>query len=356
MADIYKVAIRNFLLLQCKLLTTHQIQMLKNIAIVAGGDSSEYIVSVSSASNIKKSLDKKLYKPWLITIRGDRWVYGSLDEPEAEIDKNDFSFSISGVKTKFDCAFISIHGSPGEDGKLQAYFDLIGIPYTTCGVLTSALTFNKYACKGFLNSFGILSPKAMLVRKGYKFEPKKIADEIGMPCFIKPNNGGSSFGVTRVSEESEIKNAINKAFKEDNEVIIEELITGIELTGGVIKTKKRELLLPLTEIVSKNEFFDFNAKYKREADEITPARIPDNLTKECRGITSFIYDLLDCRGIVRIDYILNDGKFYFLEVNTVPGMTDTSIIPQQAEAMGLNTVDLFTMAIEDAILNTKKSN
>lgn len=327
--------------------------MLKNIAIVAGGDSSEYIVSVASASNIKKSLDTKHYRPWLVTIRGDRWVLGTLDDPGPAIDKNDFSFSLNGEKYKFDCVFISIHGTPGEDGKLQAYFDLLDIPYTTCGVLTSALTFNKYVCKGFLNNFGILSPKAMLVREGYKFDQEKIADSIGIPCFIKPNNGGSSFGITRVSKESQIREAVQKAFEEDNEVIIEELIVGTELTGGVIKTADRELLLPLTEIVSKNEFFDFNAKYKREADEITPARISGNLTKECQKISSFIYDLLDCRGIVRIDYILSDGKFYFLEVNTVPGMTDTSIIPQQAEAMGMKTTELFTMAIEDALEYTK---
>ncbi|MFO7923583.1 MAG: D-alanine--D-alanine ligase [Bacteroidales bacterium] len=328
--------------------------MQKNIAIVAGGDSSEYIVSVASASNIRKSLDKKRYNPFLITIKGNRWIQGTLENPGSEIDKNDFSMTLNGEKIVFDCVFIAIHGTPGEDGKLQAYFDLLRIPYTTCGVLTSALTFNKYICKGFLNNFGILSAKAMLVRKGYNSDIKKIAKEMGLPCFIKPNSGGSSFGVTMVARESQIKDAIHKAFKEDNEVIIEEFISGTELTGGVIKTGDREILLPLTEIVSNNEFFDFNAKYNREADEITPARIPGKLTRECQNISSFIYDLLDCRGIVRIDYILSNEKFYFLEVNTVPGMTDTSIIPQQAEAIGMDTTELFTLAIEDAIKSCTK--
>lgn len=328
--------------------------MQKNIAIVAGGDSSEYIVSVASASNIRKSLDKKRYNPFLITIKGNRWIQGTLENPGNEIDKNDFSMTLNGEKIVFDCVFIAIHGTPGEDGKLQAYFDLLRIPYTTCGVLTSALTFNKYICKGFLNNFGILSAKAMLVRKGYNSDIKKIAKEMGLPCFIKPNSGGSSFGVTMVARESQIKDAIHKAFKEDNEVIIEEFISGTELTGGVIKTGYREILLPLTEIVSNNEFFDFNAKYNREADEITPARIPGKLTRECQNISSFIYDLLDCRGIVRIDYILSNEKFYFLEVNTVPGMTDTSIIPQQAEAIGMDTTELFTLAIEDAIKSCTK--
>ncbi len=328
--------------------------MIKNIAIVAGGDSSEYIVSVASASNIERSLDKKLYKPHIITMKGSRWVYGTLDDKGPSIDKNNFSVSLNGEKIKFDCIFMAIHGTPGEDGKLQAYFDLLDIPYTTCGVMTSALTFNKYVSKGFLNNFGILSAKAMLLRKGYKIDPERIAGEIGLPCFVKPNNGGSSFGVTRVTEESGIRDAVLKAFKEDDEVIIEEFINGTELTGGVIKTVDREILFPLTEIVSKNDFFDFNAKYNREADEITPARIPAGLTKECQQLSSMIYDILDCRGIVRIDYILKDNRFYFLEVNTVPGMTDTSIIPQQAEALGINITEIFTMAIEDAIENRRK--
>jgi D-alanine-D-alanine ligase len=323
--------------------------MPKNIAIVAGGDSSEYIVSVASASNIKNSLDKKLYAPRLITIKGDKWILGTPENPGPEIDKNDFSVTVEGEKIKFDCVFMAIHGTPGEDGKLQGYFDLLDMPCTTSGILTCAITFNKYVCKGFLNNFGILSPKAMLVRTGYKFDTRRIATEIGLPCFVKPNNGGSSFGVTKVTEESQIKDAIAKALKEDTEIIIEEYISGTEITGGVFKSADRQVLFPLTEIVSKNEFFDFEAKYNRKADEITPARIPETLTKACQGISSLIYDILDCRGIVRVDYILKDDKFYFLEINTVPGMTDTSIIPQQAEALGLDMTGLFTMVIEDAI-------
>jgi D-alanine-D-alanine ligase len=327
--------------------------MPKNIAIVAGGDSSEYIVSIASAANIEKSLDKKLFKPWLITIRGNRWILGTLENPGPELDKNDFSVTVDGDKIRFDCIFIAIHGTPGEDGKLQAYFDLVGLPYTTSGVLTSAVTFNKYVCKGFLNNFGILSAKAMLVRAGYSYDSRRIAKEIGLPCFVKPNSGGSSFGVSMVTKESRLKEAIAAALKEDNEAIIEEYINGKEVTSGVFKSRDRQWLFPLTEIVSKNEFFDFEAKYNRKAEEITPARISEALSDRCREISSMIYDLLDCRGIVRVDYILKDDKFYFLEINTVPGMTDTSIIPQQAEAMGIDMTGLFTMLIKDAISNRK---
>jgi D-alanine-D-alanine ligase len=330
--------------------------MQKNIAIVAGGDSSEYVVSIASASNISGMLNRKFYKPWLVTIKGDKWIQGTIDDPGPGIDKNDFSVTVNGSRIKFDCVFMAIHGTPGEDGKLQAYFDLLGIPYTTCGVLTSALTFNKFVCKGFLNNFGILSAKAMLVRRGDRYDLKRIATELGFPCFVKPNNGGSSFGVSKVSQESEVKGAVEKALMEDDEVIIEEFIGGTELTGGVFKTTGRQILFPLTEIVSKNEFFDFNAKYNRQADEITPARISGELTVKCQEISSLIYDLLDCRGIVRVDYILAGNKFYFLEINTVPGMTDTSIIPQQAEALGLDITDLFSMAIEDAIEKTGKNS
>jgi D-alanine-D-alanine ligase len=323
--------------------------MQKNIAIVAGGDSSEYVISVESAANIFNTLDKKKYNPYIITIKDNRWVLGTLDDQGPAIDKNDFSALIEGKKLVFDCVVMAIHGTPGEDGKLQAYFDLLNIPYNTCGMLTSAMTFNKYICKGFLNNFGIHSAKAMLVREGYKADTKRIAAEIGLPCFVKPNNGGSSFGASKVTEEGRLKDALELAFKEDNEVIVEEYIGGIELTGGVIKTGDREFILPITEIVSKNEFFDFKAKYKHESEEITPARIPAQAADECNRLSSLIYDILDCRGIVRIDYIYRQEKFYFLEVNTVPGMAGTSIIPQQVEAAGLDISEVFTMIIEDSI-------
>jgi D-alanine-D-alanine ligase len=322
---------------------------MQKIAIVAGGDSSEYIISVESATNIYNSIDKERYKPYIVTIRDDRWVLGTFGDSGPEVDKNDFSAVIEGKKIRFDCVVMAIHGTPGEDGKLQAYFDLLRIPYNTCGMLTSAMTFNKYVCKGFLNNFGILSARAMLVRKGHKADTKRIAAEIGLPCFVKPNNGGSSFGASKVTEVGKLKNALDLAFKEDNEVIVEEYIGGTELTGGVIKTSERELILPITEIVSKNEFFDFNAKYKHESEEITPARIPAQAADECSRISSLIYDVLDCRGIVRIDYIYSHEKFYFLEVNTVPGMAGTSIIPQQVTAAGLDITEVFTMVIEDAI-------
>lgn len=326
--------------------------MKKNIALLAGGDSSEHDISLQSAEQISKLIDKKKYNVFTILVKGAEWVLTNRKSVSRliKINKNDFSFTINNKKTKFHFAFIAIHGTPGEDGKLQAYFELLNIPYSTSGVLSSSLAFNKYACKAYLKHINILSPKSLLIINNQKIEPDKIAKHIGLPCFVKPNEGGSSFGITKVTDKYNIKKAILKAFEEDKEVIIEEFIKGTELTCGLVKTLDEEIIFPITEIVSKNEYFDYEAKYTSGmADEITPARILKNIEFKCKQVSSEIYNALNCRGIVRIDYILNNNKLYFLEVNIVPGMTQKSIIPKQAETMGLSIKELFTMVIEDAI-------
>lgn len=328
--------------------------MKRKIAIVAGGDSSEYEISVESAAQLIEVLDKTRYEGYVVSVRNKVWEVQNINGENIPVDRNDFSFISGGEKNIFDCALIAIHGTPGEDGRLQSYFDLLGIPYTSSGMLTSALTFNKYTCKAYLNNFAIHTAKAILVRKGTKIDTEKIVDELGLPCFVKPNNGGSSFGVTKVKSSKEIEKALEDAFREDDEIIIEEFIKGTEITCGLLKTNDEEIILPLTEIVSKTEFFDYEAKYKGLSDEITPARVSKEVERLTRNTSSLIYDALDCKGIVRIDYILSNGKLFFLEVNTVPGMSKNSIVPQQVRAAGLDLGALFTKVIEEAIRENKK--
>jgi D-alanine-D-alanine ligase len=325
----------------------------KHIAIVYGGDSSEIIVSKKSAQGIRSFIDAEKYITIPVLITLDEW-HAEVNNQFYPIDKNDFSFTREGNKIKFDCAYITIHGTPGEDGKLQGYFDLLQIPYTTCSVLTAAITFNKFTCNTYLKGFGVSVADSILIRKGTEFSPENIAKKLGFPCFIKPNAGGSSFGVSKVKTLEGIEPAINKAFEESNEVIIEEFIEGNEFTCGLYKTAKGETIFPITEIISSNEFFDFEAKYTAEkAQEITPARLPEETTKRIQQISSLIYDIIGCKGIVRIDYILSDNKVFLLEVNTTPGMTPTSFIPQQIKAAGLNIQDVFTDVIESAIRTFK---
>lgn len=319
------------------------------IAVVAGGDSSEYVISLQSAEQIASNINKEKYDVFTVMIREKEWYVKNADNCDMAIDKNDFSFNLYGQKVSFDVVFIAIHGTPGEDGKLQAYFDLLKIPYTTGGMLTASLTFNKYFCITYLKANGILSAKSKLIRLSQQFEINEIINDLGLPCFVKPNNGGSSFGISKVKNKVELIPAIEKAFEEDNEIIIEEFIAGTEITCGVFKTKEKDFIFPLTEIVSKNEFFDYEAKYDGKSDEITPARISENDTKKCRQLASGIYDLLNCKGIVRIDFIMKNDDFYLLEINTVPGMTKNSIVPQQARAYGLKLEELYDLVIQDAI-------
>lgn len=322
----------------------------KNIAVVAGGDSSEYVVSVKSGANLFNAIDRNLFIPWLVRIRGNEWIILDGEDQIANIDKSDFSFSVDGEKIEIDYAYIIIHGTPGEDGILQGYFEMLGIPYSSCGVQSSALTFNKYFCNNYLRSFGIPMAKSFRLMLGDKYNAAQIFEELGLPLFVKPSAGGSSFGVTKVKKAEELTQAINKALDESPEVLIEQFIDGQEFTCGVLRTVNKKLVFPVTEVIPLNEFFDYEAKYKPGmANEITPARISEELTLKIQSLSSQIYDLCNCRGIVRIDYILSDGAFYFLEANTIPGMTETSFIPQQIKAMGLNLTDLLTDIIYDGL-------
>jgi D-alanine-D-alanine ligase len=324
--------------------------MKKNIAIVAGGNSGEYEISIQSGSVVEKNLDTGLYNPYMIVIKGSDWYYLDKEDKKIDVDKNDFSIIIQGEKIIFDCVFIAIHGTPGEDGKLQGYFDLLAIPYTSCNQTISALTFNKSFCNRIVNSLGVNTAKSILLYKNQKYKTDRIVDEIKLPCFVKPNNGGSSVGITKVDKIENLQDAIKTAFKEDDEVIIEEFIDGTEITCSIIKSKSKVYVLPITEIVSKKEFFDYDAKYTPGmADEITPARISEKTEKECKTTSVYLYKNLNCSGLVRFDYILHDELLFFLEVNTVPGLTEDSIIPRQAKEMGITITKLFTMAIEDAI-------
>ena len=324
--------------------------MKKNIAIVAGGDSSELEVSLKSASGLNSFMDKDRYNIFIVTIVGKIWQVELPGDEKIVIDKNDFSFSKNGVKTLFDFAYITIHGTPGENGILQGYFDLIGLPYSCCGVLSAALTFNKFTCNTYLKSFGVKVAESLVLRAGQTVTEKEVADKIGFPCFVKPNVGGSSFGVTKVKTIDQVQPAIARAFAEGAEVMIEAFLEGTEITCGIYKTSSKAQVLPVTEVVSENEFFDFDAKYKGQVQEITPARISTSLTERVQKLTSAIYDILGCKGIVRIDYIISEGEVInLLEVNTTPGMTTTSFIPQQVAAAGLDIKEVMTEIIENEL-------
>ncbi|MGE0089383.1 MAG: D-alanine--D-alanine ligase [Bacteroidales bacterium] len=324
--------------------------MKKNIAIVAGGDSSEYVISLKSADQIAKWIDNEKYNTYTILAKGTEWVVKSDQFCDLIINKDDFSFSFNNQKTTFDCALITIHGTPGEDGKMQGYFDTLHIPYTTSNVLASAITFNKVFSKNYLKPFSIPLANFITLKKGDIIDAEKIIEVTGLPCFVKPNCGGSSFGVTKVKEKEKLLEAIEFAYKEDNEVIIEEFLPGTELTCGLMKTKDKTIIFPVTEIVSKNEFFDYEAKYTDGlSEEITPARITPELTLEVQQLSSQIYDIFQLNGIVRIDYIISKNKPYFMEVNTVPGMSAASIVPKQVNSMGLTMKDIFTLVIEDSL-------
>jgi D-alanine-D-alanine ligase len=328
--------------------------MTRNIAIVAGGDSSEYGVSLRSAAGIESFLSNQPYNTTIVLLRGKDWKAKIEEDKWVEIDKNDFSYTYQGEKHSFDFAYITIHGTPGENGLLQGYFDMIGMPYSCCGVLAAAMTFNKYTCNNYLKGFGIKVAESVLLRKSdVGYQVSDIVEKVGLPCFIKTNVGGSSFGVSKVKTTEEVEPAIEKAFAEGNEVICEAFMKGIEITCGVYKTKNKAVAFPITEVVTSNEFFDYDAKYNGQVDEITPARMPDAVRDEVQALTLKIYDLLGCKGIIRVDYILTEGwTINLLEVNTTPGMTATSFIPQQIRAAGLEIGEVLSDIIEDQLLNS----
>lgn len=323
--------------------------MKKNIAVVTGGYSGEAVISLQSAEVVMKHLDASKYNCYKIILSQDKWVceHDSKDYP---IDKNDFSVSLSGRKIKFDCAFMAIHGTPGEDGKLQGYFDMIGMPYTSCGVVQSSLTFNKAFTIAVLSRFGVNTANSMVVGRKEKITAEEIMSKISLPCFVKPNEGGSSIGATKVKRKEDLISSVEKALMEGDEAIIEEFIDGKEITCGVISYKGKIKALAITEIVFKTEFFDFDAKYKDNAtEEITPARIPLPIEAECKNLSEYIYKILGCRGMIRIDYIIKKDKLYLLEVNSIPGMTERSLLPQQAEHAGISKSELYGNAIEEAL-------
>jgi len=321
-----------------------------NIAVIAGGNSSEYIVSVKSGANVFAAIDTNKYSPWLVIMKNNDWEVMQGGEKIADIDKTDFSFKLRGEKINFDFAYITIHGTPGEDGLLQGYFELLSIPYSTSNVYSSALTFNKWFCNNYLKNFGIKMAGSMLVKKNEIENVDQIIGQLGLPLFVKPNAGGSSFGVTKVKQESELIPALKSAWNEGSDALVESFVAGNEFTCGLVKTGEQTLVFPVTEVVPKNEFFDFDAKYTPGAtEEITPARLPENLYNKCQELSARIYDLCQCSGIARIDYILKNDEFYFLEVNTTPGMTATSFIPQQIKSMGLSLTDIISKIIDDKV-------
>lgn len=324
--------------------------MKRTVAIIAGGDSSEHEVSMNSAKGIYSFIDKEKYNLYIVELSKKAWEAVLPDGTRSKIDKNDFSFMDGEKKVKPDFAYITIHGTPGENGILQGYFELLDIPYSTCDVLVSAMTFSKFTLNQYLKGFGIRVAESMLVNKHFGIEDKDVIEKIGLPCFIKPNASGSSFGVTKVKTAEQIQPALQAAFAESDDVMIEAFMDGIELANGCYKTREKSVVFPITEVVSDNEFFDYNAKYKGEVTEITPARLSPELTERVKKLTSAIYDILGCKGIVRIDYIITEGeKINMLEINTTPGMTSTSFIPQQVKAAGLDIKDVMTDIIEEEL-------
>lgn len=327
--------------------------MKKTIALLTGGTTGEWVVSVKSAATIAQNIDTTKYDVYKIMLTENGWFYEPADSVKIDIDKNDFSLTLNGKKIKFDGVFIAIHGSPGEDGKLQGYFDMIGIPYTTCSALTSAITMNKGYTKAIVNGIKNLHvAKSIQIFKNSSYSITDISAELKLPYFVKPNNGGSSIGMSKVKHADDLQIALDKAFNEDSQVLIEEFVEGREFSIGVFRSKGKIIVLPTTEVIPANEFFDFDAKYTPGAtEEITPGRMSDEEKVRVEQIVSDVYEKLNCNGIVRIDYFLeqNTGNFYFIEINTIPGQTATSFIPQQVAAMGMELKEFYSLVLEEFI-------
>lgn len=323
--------------------------MKKRVAVVMGGYSSEYAISLKSGEVVCQNLNKDKYEVFPIHILRDKWVCLSENGTEYPIDKSDFSVVINDTKVYFDVVFNAIHGHPGEDGVLVAYFELLGIPHTSETSYKMALTFNKRDCLSVLDSYGIPHAKSYYLNKGDAIDSKKIVKAVGLPCFVKANRAGSSYGITKVYDESKIKQAIEKAYTEDDEVLIEEFLDGTEVSVGVITYKGTIKVLPITEIVSENDFFDYEAKYLGKSKEITPARINKEQEKQVSAIAEKVYSVLRLKGFSRAEYIFKDGRPHFVEINTVPGITNESILPKQAKEAGISLEELFGNALENAL-------
>ena len=322
---------------------------MKNIAIIAGGNSSEYEVSMKSGKNIYDEVDETRYNKYLVVLKERDW-HVEIGEEKYPVDKNDFSFTRNGEKILFDFAYITIHGVPGENGLLQGYLDMMGVPYGCCNVLASALTFDKHTCNTYLKSYGVNVADSVMLIRGMAYDVNEIINEVGLPCFVKPNAEGSSFGVTKVKEAAQLEDALKKAFALCREVLIETFIDGTELTCGVVKAGDMDIAMPIAEVIPKNEFFDFEAKYDpTKSDEIIPARISPELTNRIKTLSSMIYDILRCEGIIRVDYIVREDEIFMLEVNTTPGMTSNSFVPKMVRAMGGTLREVLTKIIDNKL-------
>ncbi len=324
----------------------------RTIAIVCGGDSSEHDVSMRSGQGLYSFFDKERYNIYIVDVKGIDWHVELPDRSLAPIDKNDFSFVENGRRREFDYAYITIHGQPGENGVMQGYFDLIHLPYSTSGVLVEAMTFDKFVLNNYLRGFGVKVADSILLRRGEPYNEAEIEKRIGMPCFVKPAADGSSFGVSKVKNADQLAPALRVAFMESNEVMIEGFMDGMEISQGVYKTKEKAVVFPATEVVTSNEFFDYNAKYNGQVQEITPARMSPETAARVAAETSRIYDILHANGIIRIDYIISKDKdgedvVNMLEINTTPGMTATSFIPQQVRAAGLDIKEVLSEIVEN---------
>lgn len=322
---------------------------MKNIAIIMGGYSSEYKISLVSGNVVYQFLDKTKFVGFRIHIFKEKWVYVDANDAEFPIDKNDFSTTVNGTKITFNCVFNAIHGTPGEDGLMQAYFELLQIPQTSCDYYQAALTFNKRDLLSVLKPYGIKTAISYYLNKGDHFDTNEIIQKVGLPCFVKPNKSGSSFGISKVKTAAELPIAIEVAYKEDTEIIIESFLDGKEVSVGVINYKDTITVLPITEIVSENDFFDYEAKYLGKSQEITPARISDEMTVKVSQIAKRAYEILKMKGFSRSEFIIVNGEPHLLEMNSIPGLTKESLIPQQAMAAGISLEDLFSNAIELAL-------
>lgn len=323
--------------------------MKKNIAIIMGGYSSEYKISLKSGNVVYNTLDKDKYNTYRIHIFKDKWVFVNDMNEEFPIDKNDFSVLVNETKITFDCVFNAIHGSPGEDGFMQGYFELIDMPQTSCEMYQATLTFNKRDLLAALKPYGIKTAESYYLNLGDTINEDAIVDKVGLPCFVKANKAGSSFGISKVYKKEDLQAAIENSFKEDNEIIIEQFLDGVEVSVGVISYKGNTKVLPITEIVSENDFFDYQAKYEGKSQEITPARISKDYEQKTRAVAKKIYETLKMKGFSRSEFIFKNDEPYLLEVNTVPGLTNESILPQQAAEAGISMADLFDNAIEEAL-------
>lgn len=323
--------------------------MKKNIAIIMGGYSSEYKISLISGNVVYETLDASKYNAYRIHIFKEKWVYVDGNDNEFPIDKNDFSVTIDTNKITFDCVFNAIHGTPGEDGYIQGYLKLLNIPQTACDMYQASITFNKRDCLSILKPYGIKTAESYYINQGDIIDEDAIINKVGLPCFVKANKAGSSFGVSKVYKKEELQQAIAVSFKEDDEIIIESFLDGKEVSVGVITYKGEVKVLPITEIVSENDFFDYEAKYQGKSQEITPARLTKEEEDKVNKVAKQVYQVLRMKGFSRSEYIFKNGEPHLLEVNTIPGLTKESILPQQAQAAGISLAELFDNAIEEAL-------